>query len=383
MKKKALMNASVASMIYKFNMNNIDILEELGYQVDIACNFGKENPISQEQIDDFRSILKKKNIKVYETSCPRSIFAVGRMVKAYKQLKKIACEGNYDLVHTQSPIGGVVCRLAFRKFREKGTKVIYQAHGFHFFKGAPLFNWLIFYPIEKFCSRFTDVLITINKEDYKIAKTKFHAKRVEYVPGVGIDLSRFRITNLDKRKKRKELNIPDGKTWVLCVGELIERKNHRNLIKAVAQIEGMVLTIAGKGRLLEKLQNLVAKLHVEDRVRFLGYRNDISELCEAADVFAFPSYQEGLPVALMEAMAIGMPVVCSNVRGNVDLIDNGKGGYLFDPDSVEEMVDSLNKITRDNLETYGKYNKEKIVQFGLTEVTEKNKELYSSICEKK
>src|SRR5699024_9702226 len=103
-------------------------------------------------------------------------------------LQKLANSESYDIVHTQSPIGGALCRLAFRKNRKRGTKIIYQAHGFHFYKGGPISNWIFFYPIEKVCSYFTDTLITINHEDYELAKKKFHAKEVVYVPGVGIDL---------------------------------------------------------------------------------------------------------------------------------------------------------------------------------------------------
>lgn len=374
--KKALMTASVASMIYKFNMNNIELLESLEYQVDVACNFGEDNPISETEIDDFRNILNDKNISVYETTCPRNIFAFGKMYKAYRQLKKLADEGNYKLVHTQSPIGGVLCRLAFRKARKKGTKVIYQAHGFHFFKGAPLTNWLFFYPIEKLCARFTDVLITINHEDFELAKRKMKAKRIEYVPGVGIDLSKFKSFHLDCDAKRAEMEIPKDATWIVATGELIQRKNHENLIRAVAQVENLYLTIAGKGELYIYLTDLIRELGVANRVRLIGFRTDIFELCEACDFFAFPSFQEGLPVALMEAMASCKPVICSRVRGNTDLIDESKGGYFFEPSDVNGIVDSIKKTIKSDLSEMGIYNQQKIRRFALSEVMKCYKALY-------
>lgn len=385
--KKALMNASVASMIYKFNMNNIDILEKLGYQVDVACNFGKENPISQKEISDFRKKLKEKSIKVYETTCPRSILAVKNMWTAYKQLKTIADNENYELVHTQSPIGGVVCRLAFKKARKKGTKVIYQAHGFHFYKGAPLLNWLLFYPIEKFCSRFTDVLITINKEDYEIAKKKFHAKRVEYVPGVGLDLSRFNHSERSRYEKRIELGIKDLDTVFLSVGELNENKNHEAVIKALAQLNGdksldsVKYLICGQGEKKDTLEKLAEELGLKDIVRFLGFRTDVSEIYEAADVFVFPSFREGLSVALMEAMCCGLPVLCSSIRGNTDLIDKN-GGILFAPDKSEEIVNALKCILNNEQEkksTMGLYNKNKIKHFDLNTVKDAINTVYGSI----
>lgn len=373
--KKALMNASVASMIYKFNMDNIEILESLGYQVDVACNFGKENPITLQQIDKFREILNEKGINVYETDCPRSVLAIGKMIKTYKLLKKIIDEGDYDLIHTQSPIGGVICRLAARKARKNGTKVIYTAHGFHFYKGAPKKYWILFYPIEKMCSKYTDVLITINKEDYTLALQKMKAKETVYVPGVGVDRNKFAICKVDIKEKRDNLNISEDKTWLLNVGELTTRKNQELLIKAIKEFPNVYLTIAGQGELKKKLLSLIQKLNIEDRVKLLGYRTDIHELCEACDVFAFPSFQEGLSVALMEAMACGKPVICSKIRGNVDLIDEN-GGELFDPYDLNELKTALTKILNRNLNEMGIYNSQKIKKFDLAVVADEMKNIY-------
>lgn len=383
--KKALMNASVASMIYKFNMNNIEILEELGYQVDVACNFGKENPISQEQIDGFKNILKEKHIKCFDTSCPRDIFAVGKICKAYKQLKKIAYEGNYDLVHTQSPIGGVICRLAFRKARKKGTKVIYQAHGFHFYKGAPLINWLVFYPIEKICSRFTDILITINREDYKLAQDKFGAKKVEYVPGIGLDISKFKSDETKRQLKRQELRLGDNDMVLFSVGELNENKNHGVVIRALAQLRKEIslnhvkYLICGQGELKEKLKLLIEELGLKDNVRLMGFRTDVKEIFDAVDLFVFPSHREGLPVALMEAMASGKTVICSNIRGNVDLIDERKGGFFFESKDVESVVKALKKVVNSDFVSIGHYNREKIKDFDSAKVKNIIKEIYEAV----
>lgn len=325
--KKALMNASVASMIYQFNMNNIAILKELGYRVDVACNFGKENPISEKEIFDFREILKEKQIKIIETVCPRSILAVGKMIATYRQLRECAGKEHYDLVHTQSPIGGVVCRLAFRKARKHGTKVIYQAHGFHFYKGAPIINWLIFYPIEALCSYFTDVLITINQEDYKLAKRKLHAKKTVYVPGVGLDMSKFHQTKVQRDEKRTELGITSDEFVFLSVGELNENKNHATVIRALGNLKketditNIKYLICGKGDNKKTLETLIRELDLSGQVKLLGFRKDVSDIYKVSDAFVFPSFREGLSMALMEAMCCGLPVACSSIRGNVDLID--------------------------------------------------------------
>lgn len=345
--KKALMNASVASMIYKFNMNNIEILEKLGYQVDVACNFGKENPISQEQIDDFKSILRKKNIKVIETICPRNIFALRKLVKAYKQMKRIADKGNYDLVHTQSPIGGAVCRLAFRKARKRGTRVIYTAHGFHFYKGAPKKNWMVFYPIEKFLSYWTDILITINQEDYELAKKKFHAKGVKRIPGVGANTQKFKpITDKSMiEEKLIQIGIPKDAYMILSVGELNDNKNHQLVLRSIAELGNKAVhyVLVGVGVNRTMLEELATALNISEQVHFLGYRTDINSLDNCADVFAFPSQREGLGMAALEALACGTPVIGMNTRGIREYVIEGETGYLFEND-VESCKKALENV---------------------------------------
>lgn len=379
--KKVMMNASVASMIYKFNRNNIEILQNMGCEVTVACNFGDENPISQEEIADFRKMLNAKNIRVIETSCPRSMFAVKKMWAAYKQLKAAADTENYDLVHTQSPIGGVVCRLAFRKARKNGTKVIYQAHGFHFYKGAPLVNWLVFYPVEKLCSKFTDLLLTINKEDDAIAEKKFHAKRSGYVPGVGLDLSRFSYSEKSRNLKRCELGVGKTDTLLFSVGELNKNKNHEVVIRALAQLKkrmslsGIKYFICGKGGNKAFLEKLIEKFGLKENVKLLGFRTDVSEIYQAADLFLFPSLREGLPVALMEAMCCGLPVVCSSIRGNTDLVDQN-GGVLFSPRSVQACRNAIEKMLNADTQAMRIYNQEKIRDFSESHVISLMKDIY-------
>ena len=180
-KPKALMIASVASMIDQFNMDNISILLKLGYEVHVAADFVDGGTINQERIENLKTRLLEMGVDVFHIVIPRKITAINKIITAYKEVKDL-CDANcYRIVHCHSPIGGVVARMAARDIRKKGTKVIYTAHGFHFYDGAPKKNWLMFYPVEKECSRLTDVLITINKEDYNRAKKSFHAKETMYV----------------------------------------------------------------------------------------------------------------------------------------------------------------------------------------------------------
>lgn len=367
MMKKAIIIASVASMIDQFNRDNINLLQELGYEVSVACNFEYGSSTSNEQVKKLIKDLDELNVKHYHVPIPRSMFALKDMFKSYKFLRQLALKEKYNLMHCHSPIGGVLARLAFKKSRRQGTKVIYTAHGFHFYDGAPLKNWIIFYPIEKLCSKLTDCLITINKEDYKRAKEKFYAKEVEYVPGIGIHVEEIQNTYVDVAKKKSEFGITDEKILV-SVGELNSNKNHETIIKALAMLKTDVkykYILCGKGDKEEYLKELVKQLNLQDKVIFAGYRNDIREILKISDVFCFPSYREGLSVALMEAMAVGLPVICSKIRGNVDLIDNGKGGLLFLSNDKDECALCIEKLMTNEKKrnVYKIYNLDKIKKF--------------------
>ncbi len=374
--EKVLIIASVASMIDQFNIPNIDLLQSMGYSVDVACNFREGNTCSENEIRLLLEKLCQRRVRCYQIDFARDVTELTRNIRALWQVEHLLKKNDYVFLHCHSPIGGVVGRVAGKL---TGTKVIYTAHGFHFYKGAPAQNWLIYYPIEKLCSYCTDVLITINREDYKIAQKRLNAKKVEYLPGVGVDLVKFDKRTADREIVREKLGIPEGMIWILAVGELIERKNHETLIRAVSEIKGVYLTIAGQGPLQEYLLSLIDVLGVSDRIRLLGFRTDVSELCAGADIFALPSFQEGLSVALMEAMSSAKPVICSLIRGNTDLIDPGKGGFLFDPKSVESVVSSVKMAMNADFEVMGAYNRRKIRQFDLQVVLEQEREIYSEI----
>lgn len=384
-KPKALMIASVASMIDQFNMDNISILLKLGYEVHVAADFVDGGTINQERIENLKTRLLEMGVDVFHVAIPRKITAINKIITAYKEVKDL-CDANcYRIVHCHSPIGGVVARMAARDIRKKGTKVIYTAHGFHFYDGAPKKNWLMFYPVEKECSRLTDVLITINKEDYNRAKKAFHAKETIYVPGVGVDTDKFSSGLIDIDLKRNELGVEKNQYMFLSVGELSERKNHEVVIKALSKIETMNYKyfIVGKGELEKYLEDLVKDLGLENKVYLLGYRTDVSELCQAADLFIFPSHQEGLPVDLMEAIACKTNVICSSIRGNVDLVLDD--AYLFDEHNVNNVVDCINALVgskkreiflEDNKETVLK-NYNHLKKFDLLAVREAMRKIYS------
>ena len=373
MEKRVLMVATVPSMIGQFNIPNINLLKKLGYVVDIACDFTDFSVWPIERVEKFKMEMHSLGVECIQLNFSRNALNLFRHFKSYKEALNLLRTRYYSFIHTHTPIASAIIRLV--AFRTK-TKVIYTAHGFHFFKGAPLKNWLIFYPIEKFLSKYTDVLITINQEDYKRALKKFKAKNVIYVPGVGIDTKKFLDESINTKKIREELGLNDSSIMFLSVGELSTRKNHVSVIKALNELNNsnFYYFIVGKGVLYNDLK----KEDKTGRLRLLGFRSDIVGLLQAADVFVFPSLQEGLPVALMEAMASGLPCIVSKIRGNEDLIEEKYDNSFFDPKSIQNIINAIKKVAKRKMHN-NEYCLRKIKDFDISKIDECMVKIYSEI----
>ena len=319
------------------------LLKEHDWEVHVAArdNLAEKNGLQLEYPD-----------KVFNLPFERNPWHKNNRV-AYRHLKQIIDDGHYAVVHCNTPVGGVLGRLAAREARKKGTKVFYTAHGFHFYKGAPLGNWLFYYPIEKWMGHFTDILITITHEDFDIAMRNFSCK-VAYIHGVGADASRFYpLPEAQRRALRTELGYSEDEKLILCTGELLPNKNQITAIRAMSGIIATVptakLLLAGNGPMLPKLQEEVARLDLESHVQFLGYRIDIEKFVNISDVVISCSFREGLPMNIVEAMLCQKPVIASYNRGHRELVRDGKNGFLFSPDdsnalstkAIELLIDSL------------------------------------------
>ena len=331
-----------------------DLVKELiseGNTVDIATNE------DEYKVD---TLYHELGCNIFQVDFSRSPLNKGNL-KAFKQLKKLVSENHYDIVHCHTPVAGTITRLACRENRKGGLKVIYTAHGFHFYKGAPLKNWLLYYPIEKFCSRFTDVLITINHEDFELAKKKMKTKRIEYVPGVGVDVDKFANTVVDRAAKRRELGIPEDAFLLLSVGELNENKNHQIVIQALAELKNPNIhyMIAGKGPLHDYLLDLAKDSGVEKQVHLLSYRNDVAELYKTADVDVFPSIREGLGLAAVEGMAAGLPLICADNRGTREYAVHNENAIVCQHGNVKEFGSAILKLnhSRDIAMNFGNKGK--------------------------
>lgn len=337
------MLASVASMIDQFNMPNIALLQKLGYEVDVACNFIEGNTCSDERVAELKQKLQDMHVRCYQIDFARNIKHMGQNMRALRQVESLMKQNRYAFCHCHSPIGGVVARIAGHRTK---TKVIYTAHGFHFYQGAPIVNWLVYYPVEKMLSRWTDVLITINHEDYKLAKKKFKMKKLTYVPGIGIDTQREGLSQKEKEEKRKELGIPQDAFLITNAAEFTPNKNQKTVIEAIEQLHNpnIYFVMCGIGEKKAELEQYVKEHGLEEHIRFVGFRNDLHEILQISDCFVLSSFREGLSVALMEAMAEGLPVVCGRIRGNVDLVKNGFGGLLLAPEDIKAYENAFIKL---------------------------------------
>lgn len=375
-KKKVLFVATVVKThMMQFHIPYLKMFQEMGWETAVASRNDYEDP-ADCQIPYCDTYF---DIPFERTPWRRENWT------AYRMLKRVIDEGEYDLIHCHTPVGAMLARLAALAARKKGTKVIYTAHGFHFFRGAPLVNWLLFYPAEWLLSFATDVLITINKEDYDRARRHMHAGRIEYVPGVGIDTAKFRDRSVSRPDKRRELGFREEDFLILTVAEMTRNKNHITILNALALLKetpeyaNMHYLICGRGEVWGKLEADAKDLGIADHVHFLGYRTDAPELYRCSDLFAFMPFREGLSVALMEAMSCGMPVVCSRIRGNTDLIDDGVSG-VFAENTPQAVAEAILALSRDpqRRAALGRGAAEKVKQFDNKNVHQLMKNIYLS-----
>ena len=370
---KKILYVTTVGITMSFFCSLIRELLDRGYRVDVAANETEgQTPVPP--------CFRDWGCRVFPLSCSRSPLDRGNLA-AIRQIRELVQREGYDLVHCHTPIAAACTRAACRGLRKGGLQVFYTAHGFHFYTGAPLKNWLLYYPIERLCARWTDTLITINQEDYERAKRRLHAGRVACVPGVGIDVERFASAQVDRPEMRRSLGVPEDAVFVLSVGELNENKNHAAVIRALARLndERLYYRIAGDGELAEERRKLAAELGLGDRVRLLGERTDVAELYKSADIFVFPSIREGLPVALMEAMAAGLPVVGSRIRGCVDLLADSDNLLIDRPTDDGAFADAIRALADDpaRREAIGRSNRQRVGAFDQARVLEQMERLYA------
>lgn len=371
---KRILITCTDSMMKQFLEPHVINLVETGYEVEIACSK------VLNRMAEVREDLGKF-VKIHQLSMQRSPLSKDNL-KGYQEVKQIIDNGHFDLIWTNEPVMGVLTRLAAKKARKAGTKVLYMVHGFHFYQGAPLLNWLVFYPIEKYMAHYADCICTINREDYTRLQ-KFNVKKKAYIHGVGINTGRLQPSGIETNL-RKELGIPDNAFIVLSVGELNENKNQKVILQALVLLRDPDIhyVLCGKGDQLENLKALAAQSGLVGNVHFLGYRKDLYGIYAQSDIFAMPSRREGLPVASLEAMYCGLPLVTSNIRGLSDISVQGENGFLYDPDDTKGFAEGIRTL-KNNLsmrQQMAKKNLETVQPFCIESTKREILSLVLSLC---
>ena len=339
--KHALIITTIGGFVPQFEMNDVRLLQECGYTVHYASNF--QNPVYSIDKEE----LERQGLVLHHIDIRKSPFRFWHSIKAFIQLRKLIKDEQVQLVHCHNPNGGVVGRLA-AAFTGNKPYIMYTAHGFHFYDGAPKINWLFFYPVERILAACTNRLITINREDYERAK-KFRLGKcghVEHIPGVGVNLIKFQQNQSQRKEKRKELGIPNRAFHIVSVGEINENKNHEIMIRAIANLKDsdIYYSICGKGNNEKHLRDLIWELHLEKRIRLLGYRTDVNEVLQSADCFAFPSKREGFGIAAVEAMACAVPVIAADNRGTREYMQHGVNGIVCRANVLEDFEKAIKKL---------------------------------------
>jgi len=369
---KILYITTISDTVNSFLIPHIKQLISQGHEVGVAFQI----------VEEIHPKLKGLPCKIHEIPFQRTPFHRDN-IEAIQEIRRLVENEQYQVVHVHTPVASFITRFALRK--NQNVKVIYTAHGFHFYKGAPIINWLLYYPMERIASKWTDVLIIINEEDFQHAqKFKLRQNQSLYLlNGVGINLQQFYPkSTLEKKQLREKYGFSGEDFLLIYVAEISQRKNQHFLIhilhKLKEQIPTIKLLLAGDGKEIEKIKKLVSKYELEERVHFLGYRYDIPDLLAISDLAVSTSKQEGLPVNVMEAMACGIPLVVSNCRGNRDLIYHDVNGYVVELGDVNGFAERINHLYKNQglMKKFSTHNLKNIMHYSEQNVLEKLNKIY-------
>lgn len=353
MKRKVLLVANTASMIKLFNLRNIAILHQLGYEVLVAANFSEPGTISLAMAAELKQKLADLNVKSFDVPFKRGIGTLAANWQAYQIIARIVDQYQVSAIHTHGPLSSIISRQVAH---QKQIKCIYTSHGFQFFHHSPLKNWLLFYGIERHFAKYTDALITINADDFQIGK-QFSTKHVYYLPGIGTKVKALATISPKHRRQvrdatRAQLGVKDDEFLILSVGELSKRKNHLTVLKAIHQLHNKQIkyAIAGIGPERDALIRYANENGLQDQLLLLGFRKDVQNLYLAADLNAFISLREGLGMGGLEGCILGLYILVSAYTGSKDYVrDEQMGLKIKHPLSVAEVATSIQRVIKDHV----------------------------------
>jgi glycosyltransferase EpsD len=320
---------------------------------------------------------------VYRLDFPRQLH-LGRLRRSYRDLKRVIDTGDHDILHCHTPIPSALTRLAARKWRKQGGKVLYTAHGFHFYKGGPIKNWLFYYPAELLLSHLTDCIVTINAEDMACTRHPLWGAESVRIPGIGIQPRGFvSVDATDREALRRDLGFGPTDFILLYVAEFISRKNHRFIIEAAAGLRASMpdlkIVFLGRGVLMDQCRDLADALGVQEHVHFMGFRTDVAQFAQIADVAVSASCHEGLGIALLEQMMCAVPVVATQDRGHREFVEEGRTGFLFAQANRQEFVTKVKALHDDTAlrARMGAAAREKAEEFTLAKSMREMKQIYA------
>ncbi|MBR0277408.1 MAG: glycosyltransferase [Clostridia bacterium] len=371
---KVLMIAPMCSVHRRFNKANINVLKRLGYEIHLLANFDLETG-GGELNRAFVKQCSEEGIKIYNLPFKRAVHVSN--VRLIRKIRNLIYNGGYDIVHAHTETGGLLLRLAMIG-KTKRFKAVYTPHGMSFYKGSPFISQRLFRPIERWICNRMDCNLAINTEEMEFLKL-WNSKTAYFIHGIGIDTAGFVNTGTDS-SIRNEMNIPQNAILLTAIGELNENKNHKVIIEAMHRLKNddLYLVVCGVGPEKNNLLKMTEEFGLNDRIKLVGYRNDIKNILDETDIFVFSSFHEGLPVSIMEAMTEGLPVVCSDIRGNRDLIISGRGGYLFNPNSYEDLSEKIDMLIKNPKikDEMGIFNLEKVKSYDIGNVENELVKIY-------
>lgn len=368
MKNKILYVTNITRTVNTFFIPHMNMLVDEGYNVDCACKIDGEIKLDKKNIN--------KKINFYNVPFTRNPLNFKNII-AFLKLYSLQKKNKYDFIHVHTPIAAVYTRLLKRFF--PSIKMIYTAHGYHFYKNSSKLSWIIYYNIEKYLSKYTDVLITINNEDYEISKN-FKCNKLIKMHGVGVDFSEFKCINENEKIKiRKSIGLEEDDFVIIMVGEHNKNKNQIQLIRTIRSIQDSYPKIKaifiGDGELIEKNKLYIKKNNVKN-ANILGFRKDVSELINISDILCSLSYREGLPKNIIEGLACGKVIIASNIRGNNELVEDGENGYLVNGDNLKEKIVDLYNLDKMYFKKMEEKSKEFSRKYDINNILEELKKVY-------
>nr|BCB22625.1 glycosyl transferase, group 1 [Erysipelothrix rhusiopathiae] len=371
--KTCLIVTTVGITIKTFLIPHIEYLKKNGFEVILASNFSDSS--AEELI-----VIESANCELVNIEFSRNPLNISKHVQSNRQMSQLIKSRHFDKIFVHTPIASFITRKVARK---SDCEVTYFAHGLQFYKGGSKLSWVIFEPMERLASKWTQNIITMNQEDYNYFQgLKRKKTKVIKIPGIGLSKSFVDKIEISKNDSIKtNIEIEDDDVIILSIGELNKNKNHILMLetmKKIVSINNKVkYFIIGVGPRYEEYETFIKNHNLENNVELLGYINNVVPYIVRSNLVVSCSFREGLPISIIESMALGKPVLASNIRGHIDLIKDD----LFLYELKEDKIDLFNKVlnlinNKQLLDKQGKFNQIESSSYKIDNVLSSLREIY-------